>query len=399
MRAITSNDGTELKGDKSMKSSKQDEHFTDYVIRGGLSETARKLTGGRAVTVAFIGGSVTAGAGATESESFSYRARTCCYLERRYPQVVFRFVNTAIGGTDSTYGAFRLQEHVFQQGPIDLLFVEYAVNDAGDRNGSIKAMEGIVRQAKRLNPMIDLCFLYLANKSGKEKFAKNGKGQDNIIHHEEVAEHYRIPSVHIAGEIYRMIASGALQWEQISADEVHPNDYGYSLYARFLEDFLEEALQACDGESASNADLPTPLDPFCYEKSGMLSPKTALHASAWRMIHGWSTDQTCNWKPPADVYMAETPGDGFRMQFTGTAAGFSMLAGMDTGDIEVSIDEGEWQKVRLFDRYCTQFHRPKIVLVAVDLPPGEHTVDIKISDKRHEDSTGHAVRILKLLVN
>jgi acyl-CoA thioesterase-1 len=48
-------------------------------------------------------------------------------------------------------------------------------------------------------------------------------------------------------------------------------------------------------------------------------------------------------------------------------SGFSMLAGMDTGDVDVSIDGGEYRTVSLFDHYCTMFYRPKIVLFADDL--------------------------------
>lgn len=280
-----------------------------------------------------------------------------------------------------------------------MLFVEYAVNDKGNRDNSIKAMEGIVRQAKRLNPEIDVCFLYMANKSSVELFTKNGIGQVNIAHHEEVAEHYRIPSVHIACEIYRLIASGSLQWEQFSTDEVHPNDYGYSLYARFLEDFLEGELLPVDERPTHTPELPAPLDPLCYETARLVAPQTVSHASSWQSVPDWTTERTCNWTPPADVFMADTPGAGFRMQFTGTTAGLSMLAGMDTGDIEVSIDGGEWQYVSLFDLNCPKFHRPKIVLLAHNLHSGPHTVDVRISAEKHEDSTGHAVRLLHLLFN
>ncbi|GAA3408188.1 GDSL-type esterase/lipase family protein [Paenibacillus hodogayensis] len=382
-----------------MVSSKREGRFTDYIIRGGINPTALKLNSGQPVTVAFIGGSVTAGAGASDASHSSYRAWTCRYLERSFPKTAFRFVNAAIGGTDSVYGAFRIKEHVFKDGPVDLLFVEYAVNDAGNRTESVRAMEGIVRQAKRINPKIGICFLYLANKPGIKQFSANGKGQLNIFHHEEVADYYRIPSVHIAGEIYRMIESGKLEWEQLSGDEVHPNDYGYSLYGRFMEHFLEEALQARASEPANIADLPAPIDPFCYENADLVSPDKAANVSGWRTVNGWTTERTCNWTPPADIFVAESPGAGFRIPFTGTAGGISMLAGMDTGDVQVSVDGGEWRAVQLFDRYCPMFYRPKIVLFADGLSPGEHVLDVRISEERHEDSTGHAIRILKLLVN
>lgn len=123
--------------------------FHDYCTHDGLSRIANKLAKGQQATVAFIGGSVTVGEGASDSEATSYRALTYRYLERRFPNVAFTFINAAIGGTTSTYGAFRLEDHVLDHGGVDLLFVEFAVNDAGNRIESIRAMEGIVRNAKR----------------------------------------------------------------------------------------------------------------------------------------------------------------------------------------------------------------------------------------------------------
>lgn len=372
--------------------------FSEFIVRSGLKRSARKLKNGNAMTVAFIGGSVTVGAGASDESDTSYRALTCKYLKQRFPQT-FHFVNAAIGGTDSSYGAFRLKEHVFKHGPVDLLFVEFAVNDSGNRTMSVRAMEGIVRQAKRFNPHIDICFLYLANQPGAEHYSRTGRPQDNVIHHEDVAEHYGIPSIHIANRIYRMIESGAVRWEDLSGDAVHPNDHGYSLYARFLQHFLEEVLVADDSDTLNFPVLPSPMDPYCYENADLISTQKVVNVSGWRMVRGWTTEQTCSWRPPADILLGETPGAGFQIRFTGTAVGIVLLIGMDTGDIDFSIDGGQYRTVQIFDRHCELFYRPRIVLFADDLVPAPHTVDIRISDQKHERSVGHAIRILNLLVN
>ncbi|MCD9022019.1 hypothetical protein [Cohnella silvisoli] len=81
--------------------------LTGFIIRGGLKRTAEKLKGGRATTVAFIGGSVTVGAGASDGECTGYRALTCNYLQSRFPDVAFTFANAAIGGTDSALAFIR----------------------------------------------------------------------------------------------------------------------------------------------------------------------------------------------------------------------------------------------------------------------------------------------------
>ncbi|KRF39119.1 hypothetical protein ASG93_23425 [Paenibacillus sp. Soil787] len=371
----------------------------DYSTRDGLKRIANKLTNGHQVTVAFIGGSVTAGEGASDSNATSYRALVCQKLERRFPEVAFTFINAAIGGTTSTYGAFRLEDHVLDHAAVDLLFVEFAVNDAGNRTESIRAMEGIVRHAKRSNPQIDICFIYTARRSGSESYSSNRRLQDNIYNHEEVAEYYQLPSVNIAGAIYNKIISGEIKWEDISGDEVHPNDFGYALYARVIEDFLDKELIVPNEKYEDPFALPSPLDSFCYENGKQLSPLIVNTSSNWRMIEGWTTEQIFNWAPTADIFFGETPGDEFQFSFTGTAVGISLLAGMDTGDIEVSLDGGAFRTIPLFDRYCLMFYRPIIIVFSEQLDRGTHTVNIRISSEKHETSSGHAIRILKLLVN
>ena len=60
--------------------------------------------------------------------------------------------------------AFRLERDVLSRGPVDLLFVEAAVNDASNMPGRpelmLRGMEGVVRQARRVNPRTDIVHLH-----------------------------------------------------------------------------------------------------------------------------------------------------------------------------------------------------------------------------------------------
>lgn len=375
------------------------ERNTHYLLRDGIGRTARKLKSGGTVTVAFLGGSVTAGSGASDPEQTSYRVRISQYLRDVYKQAAFRFIHAAIGGTDSVYGAYRLQDHVFRIYAPDLLFVEFAVNDGGRRLSSLRAMEGIVRQARTLNPHMDICFIYTANRSGCEHFSRTGKPQINIANHEEVAEHYRLPSVDIASEIYRRIASGSLSWEMLSRDDVHPNDHGHALYAELLESFLETALPA-DARSVNTAAiLPARMDGFSYDQASLVSPLAAEKVKGFHYVARWSPARTCNWKPPVDILRADEPGAVLRIRFTGTAIGMALLAGMDTGEVEVKIDGKTSKHVPLFDVHCPRFYRPKAVLFADDLHPGDHVAELELSVRKHEDSVGRALHIVYFLVN
>ena len=91
----------------------------------------------------------------------------CANLQRRFPKTEFVFTNAGISSTCSTTGAFRLGEDVLSQGPVDLLFVEFAVNDDQDANHTrvacLRGMEGILRQARRHNPQMDIVITHFVN--------------------------------------------------------------------------------------------------------------------------------------------------------------------------------------------------------------------------------------------
>ncbi|MBR5528641.1 MAG: hypothetical protein IKV97_06510, partial [Clostridia bacterium] len=78
-------------------------------MRGALSNTLSKLTDKKELTVAYFGGSVTVGHGATDREKYSWRALTTKWLKENFPKANVTEVNAAIGATGSHLGAFRTE--------------------------------------------------------------------------------------------------------------------------------------------------------------------------------------------------------------------------------------------------------------------------------------------------
>jgi len=72
---------------------------------------------------------------------------------------------------------------------------------------------------------------------------------------------------------------------------------------------------------------------------------------------------------------------------------------MDAGIIEYAIDGADFREADLFDHYCPRFHRPQHKIFASDLPPGKHTITLRSSAKKNDKSEGHAIRIMKFMVN
>ena len=118
-----------------------------YHQRGSLTNSKFVFESTKRGHVAFIGGSIT--------EMNGYRPLMSDYLTQQFPATQFTFTNAGIASTCSMTGAHRIQRDVLSKGPVDLLFIEFAVNDDQDaghaRQECIRGMEGILRQVHHHN--------------------------------------------------------------------------------------------------------------------------------------------------------------------------------------------------------------------------------------------------------
>ncbi len=358
--------------------------FANFTPRGNLMRSYATFSKGGPVRVAFMGGSVT---------TQIWREEVMDHLRERFPAAAFDFVMAGIGGTDANLGAFRLPGDVFGRGRVDLFLLEFAVN-----GGGIDAMEGIVRQSRRLNPEIDIVMLYFAN-TGYTEDVKAGRVPPLVQTHEKVAERYGIPVLSLYKEVGERIRDGKLTWEQFSRDVVHPTDAGCALYAECIVSFLDQAWANPALKPAAPGPLPAKLDPLCFENGRFIGTEAAQVKSGFAIAKGWRTEKTCNFAPPVDVLEATQPESELTLDFTGTAVGIYAIVGFDAGILEYSIDGGPPQSRDLFDVYCDQFHRPQHALFATNLAAGKHTLTLRLSGKRNPKSTGTAVRILQFMAN
>ncbi|SET68167.1 SGNH/GDSL hydrolase family protein [Paenibacillus sp. NFR01] len=365
--------------------------------RIGLPRFRAKLrqTGNGKLRAAFLGGSITEGAGASEAESASWRALTGQYLQDTYSEQQFEFINAGVGGTNSTLGAHRFEEHVLHGGAIDLLFVEFSVNDGEDRTESVRGMEGIVRKCRRLAPEADICFVYTAapkNLTSPLPF--------NIAVHEEVAGHYGIPSVNFALRIYEGTQTGEIDWSLLAPDGYHPQDAGHALYAGYMREYLTSALGEEKNERAVRVVWPiAPLDPGNYEFATMLPYAAAGYSAEFRTAELLPDEPLMNWRFSTEHRAAELPGAEFSWSATGQSAGVLLLYGPDSGIFEYSVNGEPFTQINLFDDWCLNAYRPIPALFPVRATRGPLAVVIRSTESKDARSKGTGLRVLKLLVN
>ena len=184
------------------------------------------------ITIAYLGGSITAGAGAF-NEQMSYRAKVTSYIRSKLPDSQVKEINAGLGGTGSFLGAFRVKRDCMNAKP-DLVFIEFVVNDAGETEKQCVAyLEGIVRQIWTLNPQCDIVLIYTATENWFNVY-RAGDRPCSVKAHEKVADHYGIPSINVGIAASMMVENNKWNTKDFSLDGVHPTDAGYALYADMI---------------------------------------------------------------------------------------------------------------------------------------------------------------------
>ncbi len=364
-----------------------DPPFGDNIrLRGSLDNSRRTFEQTKRGTVAFLGGSIT--------EMNGHRPMVMELLKNRFPDTQFTFIGAGISSTTSITGAFRLDRDVLSKGPVDLLFVEFAVNDDQDghytREQCIRGFEGIVRHARQANPLTDIVTTYFVNEPMLATLDA-GKVPLTIEAHDAVARHYAVSSLNLAREVSQQIRQGGLTWKIYGG--VHPATAGNAIQAAMVAELLARAWASPPGPATPHA-IPAPLDPLSFSKGRFIDPAQATIRSGWTLgIPDWKALPGSKRERFTSVPLlsASTPGAELSLAFEGTAIGAFILAGPDAGVAEASIDGGPFRNIELLHEYSKNLHYPRTVLFADDLKPGAHRLTLRV--------TRGAMRILRFTVN
>ena len=360
--------------------------------RAGLPNfLAKANTPGAEVTVGYLGGSITAQNG--------WRPKTLAHFQKTWPQAKFREINAAIGGTGSDLGVFRLEQDVLSARP-DLLFVEFAVNDGGAAPEQIhRCMEGIVRQTWKALPDCDICFVYTLTESLLPAML-NGKFQRSASAMEAIADHYGIPTIHMAMEVAKLAKEGRLIWKGqlpktedekkalgdkvvFAPDSVHPHvETGHELYLQAVARSLSviEAAPPAKGPHVLGA----PFVASNYEQAKLL-PITRAKLSPG--ILPAPEEFAARWKSRMSaLHKGSKPGETVTFRFKGTRCAIYDIIGPDGGQVTVTVDDQPARIVPRFDAYCV-YHRLATLMIGTELPDAIHTVKIEIHPDQPDKAT------------
>ena len=388
--------------------------------RLGVGNFLAKIRAGQPVTVAYFGGSITA-QGDDRTAKGGWRVKTTKWLRETYPQAKVTEVNAAIGGTGSNLGVYRYGHDVLAHRP-DLVFVEFACNDGGDRcsvKETLRNMEGIVRQTWRANPKTDIVFAYTITDAMRARYL-SGKRPLAAQTDERVAAHYGIPTVDFGPRVAKLVAENKLvidpravmptavptgdpKFDQavreamknekrilFANDGVHPRDEGHDLYLASVQALFAamEKLPAVDHASA----LATALAPDNRENAKMVPvSEKVLKGASWTALAATNGLQQSFGRRLGQLWRANAAGDSLAFRFRGTSCAIYDLLGPACGQVWVTVDGKRPAKpVARFDSYCTYYRLANLFVFEGE--EGVHTVEIAL-DKDQPDRHPVAFRL------
>ena len=365
-------------------------------LRGSLINSKLVFEQSAKGHVAFIGGSIT--------QMNGYRPMVSDFLQQRFPQTEFQFANAGISSTCSMTGAHRLTRDVLSQGNVDLIFIEFAVNDnqdAGhDEAHAVRGMEGIIAQVRRHNPNADIIVTHFANKTMMQLIGQDDM-PSSIAGHNRVCEYYQISTNDLCSELTELIDNKKTTWELYGG--VHPGTYGNAICTAMIRKLLEQGWASKRTKIEPHIAPPKLMDQDSYAWGRLRDPGTAkydqhweLSVPDWKNIKGSFRQQFAGLK----LLHGETPHSQLTYTFQGASLGILVLAGPDAGILDVKIDgDGKWHSINLFHRHSQGLHYPRTVMLVEQLESGQHTATIRISQRTDARSSGTAVRILNFATN
>ncbi|WP_320416893.1 SGNH/GDSL hydrolase family protein [Paenibacillus polygoni] len=208
-----------------------------------LKKAIEKAKRGELVTVAFIGGSITHGAGAVPLHLNCYAYRSYDLFKRMFAGEdgsSVRLIKAGVGGTPSELGIVRYERDVLRDGAAepDIVVIEFAVNDADDETKG-NCYESLVLKAlgAENKPAVILLF---------SVFESDWNLQDRLA---PVGWHYELPMVSVKDAVVDQFQWTKEQGNVISKKEFfydiyHPTNAGHQIMSDCLGKLFEEVDQS-----------------------------------------------------------------------------------------------------------------------------------------------------------
>ncbi len=378
--------------------------YSGYIIdRDNLENLKYKAANDKKLNIVYLGGSVTNGSGATESTC--WRGIISNWFKTMFPDVNVTNVNSAMGGSGSMLGAFRLEADVLAYDP-DLVFVEFAVNDSYSGHLTDQTIpmyyEYILRAIREKSPDTEIICLYVIDK-GQLDSEQHYDLTPTATIHDAIANKYGVTGLKVGRAMANEILETRSAWDDYVSDSVHPSAKGYRVYANVIEQYLFDKLFVNSAVPASIINHTVPTDYYDSRTEKFVPNYVEVSGlDVFKDIKGWT------WNPAkvyANIdtagYISPTSSDNsFTFEFTGTAIGLFFeygKSGHENYVLEMSIDGNPINPVTVGD---TNHAFNKIVKGGTDneLEYGKHTLTFSYKGNGPDGGVNTSLMLTRILV-
>lgn len=247
-----------------------------------LKKVIERAKAGEEVTLAFIGGSITQGAGAKPINTMCYAYRaydSFCKLFSPCGGKNVHYVKAGVGGTSSELGMIRYDRDVLMDGDItpDLVFIEYAVNDEGDETKGV-CFESLVKKVLMAanQPAVILNFAVFMNDYNLQERLK------------PIGERYQLPMVSVKDAVTPQFEkSNIITKRQFFYDIFHPTNDGH----RIMADCLTYLYEQVEKEEMAECDINLDVEPVYGTQFAMVQRIDRSNAEQYASIMQHGFDQ------------------------------------------------------------------------------------------------------------
>lgn len=333
----------------------------------------RRAQEGGALTLGFFGGSITQDCAATVHEN-CYARRVFRWWRETFPLAKLHYVNGGIGGTSSHFGAARAVSDLLMYQP-DFVVVDFSVNDIENELRQ-ETYEGVLRQILSWPSAPAVVLL------NNVYYDTGCTAQDC---HNALGDWYGLPHVSVRDTIYQRMLAGKFSRDQLTADGLHPNDFGHSLLAAEITALLERVRAGID-EAEEEAPLPAPLTANSYEHARRLTiQEVSPVLSGFRADAEEKTGHLDCFK---NGWIGQTPGDAihFEVEASCIAVQYRKTVRRPALSARLRLDGGE---PILLDGNFDQDWGDCLYLQPIlhRGVPGRHTVEITVLDTQAKNPT------------
>lgn len=229
-----------------------------------IYKAIKKAQSGEDVTLAYIGGSITQGAGATpiNHECYAYKSYKA-FAEKYGTGNNVHYVKAGVGGTPSELGMLRFDRDVLRKGngleaiaangidtdekTPDIVVVEFAVNDEGDETKG-NCYESLSKKILNLpnQPAVILLF---------SVFADDYNLQERLS---PVGVRYDLPMVSAKNAVspqFKLKEGRVISKSQYFYDVFHPTNNGHTIMADCITNLFEKTVKKMEKLGGIEADI------------------------------------------------------------------------------------------------------------------------------------------------